>query len=410
MEKLPPWANGPFELIRHAEEHLKTGTDFDRRMALISFDNAIEVAITVFLQLHPKQRKGVTFKGDDVQKWLANYHSKLEFLDQYVQSVKRPIESTVAEITWYHSLRNELYHSGNGLVPEQNYLQGARKAALEVFSLLFELDGKTILEEPMLCVLPVSVSEEPPRHYGSNLTKEILPHLERNRAQIRSWLLADNRTEGVDWLLDQVSAQTNFLHSFVTLERKLRVSMLVLGGSKDQQRTSVLGMWNFLASKIGGAPKEFDISIRQALTARNMIVHKGYSNQSELRLYDLAKRVDKLIRYIARYAELSLDLLPALRRRYGRWLIAGLQTLHFRINDEALFLEAILGEGSLCSGETRIVIGLREIWKRNTPFYLPNLTPEENAERFLDKLDLPSIVRNTFGRNLFTPQGLNEIQ
>jgi hypothetical protein len=48
---LPPWANGPFELLVHAEGHLRNGDDFDRRIALISFDNAIEVAITTYLTL-----------------------------------------------------------------------------------------------------------------------------------------------------------------------------------------------------------------------------------------------------------------------------------------------------------------------------------------------------------------------
>jgi hypothetical protein len=43
MSKLKPWAAGPFELIRHADGHLKAGSDFDKRMALISYDNAIEV-------------------------------------------------------------------------------------------------------------------------------------------------------------------------------------------------------------------------------------------------------------------------------------------------------------------------------------------------------------------------------
>ena len=41
---IPPWAKGPFELLRHAYEHLQKGDDNDRRIALIGFDNAIEVS------------------------------------------------------------------------------------------------------------------------------------------------------------------------------------------------------------------------------------------------------------------------------------------------------------------------------------------------------------------------------
>ena len=62
MSKLKPWAAGPFELIRHADGHLKAGSDFDKRMALISYDNAIEVSVTTFLQLHPSQRAGKTYE------------------------------------------------------------------------------------------------------------------------------------------------------------------------------------------------------------------------------------------------------------------------------------------------------------------------------------------------------------
>ena len=51
MSALKPWAKGPFELILHAEIHLRKGDDYDRRLALISFDNSIEVAISTYLSL-----------------------------------------------------------------------------------------------------------------------------------------------------------------------------------------------------------------------------------------------------------------------------------------------------------------------------------------------------------------------
>ncbi len=56
MIALPPWANGPFELIVHAESHRRNGDDFDRRIALITFDDAIEVSVTTYISLHPIQR------------------------------------------------------------------------------------------------------------------------------------------------------------------------------------------------------------------------------------------------------------------------------------------------------------------------------------------------------------------
>jgi hypothetical protein len=56
MSNLQPWAIGPFELILHAEGHLRNGDDFDRSIALISFDNSIEVSISTYLSLHPLLR------------------------------------------------------------------------------------------------------------------------------------------------------------------------------------------------------------------------------------------------------------------------------------------------------------------------------------------------------------------
>ena len=76
MTPLPPWANGPFELIVHAESHLRGADDFDRSIALISFDNAIEVAITTYLRLHPIQRGGRQYQINEVDQWIKNYHAK----------------------------------------------------------------------------------------------------------------------------------------------------------------------------------------------------------------------------------------------------------------------------------------------------------------------------------------------
>jgi hypothetical protein len=49
-------------------------------MALINYDNAIELSIATYLALDPKQRAGQSFPRDNVAQWLATYHSKLDFL------------------------------------------------------------------------------------------------------------------------------------------------------------------------------------------------------------------------------------------------------------------------------------------------------------------------------------------
>jgi hypothetical protein len=143
---LPPWAIGPFELIQHAREHLKHDGDVDRRIALIGFDNAIEICIDTFLTLNPKIRGGRTITNEEVEKARKNYHTKLEFFYRYMQEKGVLIETSIKDILWYHQLRNQLYHSGNGLVPEKQAIVGAQSAALLIYKSLFELDTITILE------------------------------------------------------------------------------------------------------------------------------------------------------------------------------------------------------------------------------------------------------------------------
>jgi hypothetical protein len=158
MTSLPPWANGPFELLVHAEGHLRSGEDFDRRIALISFDNAIEVAITTYLTLHPIQRGGRTYPKADIEKWLNNYHTKLDFLE--AELAARGISWLVdkSHIIWAHDHRNEQYHGGHKGTPEKSVLKIVRDAALWVFSALFDVgDAEAALNKAILDNAPPSV-------------------------------------------------------------------------------------------------------------------------------------------------------------------------------------------------------------------------------------------------------------
>lgn len=136
---LKPWAKGPFELILHAEIHYRRGDDYDRRLALISFDNSIEVSVTAYLSLNPIQRNGREYEKKDVDKWLRNYHSKLDFLGEEVKARGLTEEVGKDVIVWYHDHRNEQYHGGGRGVPEKETLDGIRKAAIWIFSALYNV-------------------------------------------------------------------------------------------------------------------------------------------------------------------------------------------------------------------------------------------------------------------------------
>ena len=155
MSVLPPWAQGLFELIVHAEEHLRQGDDFDRRISLISFDNAVEVAVATYLSLNPIQRGGKSYPKEDVKKWLDNYHTKLDFLEQELTSRKLLWEVERSYIVYAHDQRNEQYHGGSKGTPEKQVLEIIRKTALWITSILYNIpDIEKILNETIDSKLP----------------------------------------------------------------------------------------------------------------------------------------------------------------------------------------------------------------------------------------------------------------
>jgi len=134
------WARGSFELLVHAETHLKNGGDFDRRMAVISYDNAIEVAMHTYLNLHPIQRLNREYAKDKVRIWLENYHTKIDFFIHEVSSRGLALVCDKAEFVWYHEVRNGQYHTGGATIPQGQELEGIREAAIWVFSTLYGIE------------------------------------------------------------------------------------------------------------------------------------------------------------------------------------------------------------------------------------------------------------------------------
>jgi hypothetical protein len=46
-----PWVNGPKEILKHGLDLLKKDSDTNRRLAIISIDNSVELMIKTFLGL-----------------------------------------------------------------------------------------------------------------------------------------------------------------------------------------------------------------------------------------------------------------------------------------------------------------------------------------------------------------------
>ena len=256
-EVLAPWARGPFELIRHANEHLEDAGDTDRRIALIGFDNAIEVCIDVFIKLHPRLRGGIILTKEDVEKATRNYHAKIEWLDNFIEVNELELQFSVEEIVWYHSLRNDLYHSGNGMVPEMHVLQGARNAALNVFKTLFKTDAASILGKEL-----------------SNKSKT-----------------SDNV------LFAAQNDEMELLRLFIEFERALETKLTTTVSSSGKPPRSISEKWEAYKS-FKKTPSDWDTVIRKIILIRNSIAHGMSDKVNKAELVDSYLQLMKIIEAI----------------------------------------------------------------------------------------------------------------
>lgn len=130
----PPWASGPGEILRHGLELLRKDSDTNRRLSMISIDNALELMIKTYLGL-PRRITGLSISRKEFQEIAESFPALLDALEKYAGAKLAGID--LGEIEWYHRLRNELYHQGNGLTVERDKIEIYAQLANTLFKNLF---------------------------------------------------------------------------------------------------------------------------------------------------------------------------------------------------------------------------------------------------------------------------------
>jgi len=130
----PPWASGPGEILRHGLELLGKDSDTNRRLAMICIDNAVELMMKTYLGL-PKRITGLQIKRKQYQEFSETFTKLLDALEKHASDKLDGID--LGEIEWYHRLRNELYHQGNGLTVERDKVEVYAELANLIFTNLF---------------------------------------------------------------------------------------------------------------------------------------------------------------------------------------------------------------------------------------------------------------------------------
>jgi hypothetical protein len=140
-----PWSSGPGEILQHGLSLLKRDTDVHRRLAMLSIDNAVELMIKTFLGL-PKRVTRLAIPRSRYDEFSESFPKLLDALQEFASDRAGGLD--LGEIEWYHRLRNQLYHEGNGLTVEREKVRVYSELAKVLFKNLFgyeievEVDSK----------------------------------------------------------------------------------------------------------------------------------------------------------------------------------------------------------------------------------------------------------------------------
>lgn len=104
---------------------------------MLSIDNAVELMVKTYLGL-PKAVNGLKLSRKEFAEICESFPSLLDALEKHCAGKLEGIELPV--IDWYHRLRNELYHQGNGLTVERDKVIVYAEIAQLLFRRLFGFD------------------------------------------------------------------------------------------------------------------------------------------------------------------------------------------------------------------------------------------------------------------------------
>lgn len=129
-----PWSAGPREVLEHGLGLLASDSDRDRRLAMIAIDNAVELMLSVYFTL-PKRANGLSMSRKDQEETRDSWPRLLEASETHIAEAFEGI--SLADIEFYHRLRNQLYHQGNGLTVVRRNVEVYAALASQLMERLF---------------------------------------------------------------------------------------------------------------------------------------------------------------------------------------------------------------------------------------------------------------------------------
>jgi hypothetical protein len=101
---------------------------------MLSIDNAVELMIKTYLGL-PQRVNGLALSRREYDEISESFPRLLDALHKYARDRLEGID--LGQLEWYHRLRNQLYHEGNGLTVEKDKVVVYARLAKVLFATLF---------------------------------------------------------------------------------------------------------------------------------------------------------------------------------------------------------------------------------------------------------------------------------
>ncbi len=141
-----PWITAPSEILEHGLALLKKDSDKNRLLAMLNIDNAVELAIKTYLGL-PRDITGINLSLKDYQEISDSFPRLLEALRQHAQKKLSGID--LGTISYFHRVRNDLYHRPTGLTVTRANVEAYAEIAKLLFKNLFDIEVKPEDEESL---------------------------------------------------------------------------------------------------------------------------------------------------------------------------------------------------------------------------------------------------------------------
>jgi hypothetical protein len=96
-----PWCTGPMEILLHGISLLKNDSDTNRRLAMLSIDNSVELMIKTFLGL-PDRVTGFKLTRREYEEISLSFPRLLDAIHEHAPDKLRDYD--ISEIEWFHRL------------------------------------------------------------------------------------------------------------------------------------------------------------------------------------------------------------------------------------------------------------------------------------------------------------------